>query len=86
MRIFNFAIFIFALAFSIFVLRTTIVLATTAQDCLNKSVSDLSSGDQDWCYNVGIPQLVGPIQGANEKNRQDLNDLQSQVSALTKKN
>jgi peptidoglycan hydrolase CwlO-like protein len=64
------------------ILKTTVVFAITAQECLTKNVSDLSQGDQDWCYNVGIPQLLAPIQSANEKNKQDLSALQKQLANL----
>lgn len=78
----NFLISLVVAFLVIFLLKTTIVFAITAQDCLDKNPADLSSGDQDWCSTVGIPQLLAPIQSANEKNKQDLGALQSQLTSL----
>jgi peptidoglycan hydrolase-like amidase len=83
----KFKIFVLAVAISIsaLFLHSTIVFAITAQECLDKNVKDLSSGDADWCSTVGIPQLLAPIQSANEKNKQDLNALQKQLSSISAK-
>lgn len=82
-RIIKLLVFIVLAVITLFSLKTTIVFAITAQECLDKNVNDLSSGDQDWCYNVGIPQLLAPIQAANEKNQQDLSALQKQLSSIS---
>lgn len=83
----KFKIFVLAVVISIsaLFLHSTIVFAITAQECLDKNVKDLSSGDADWCSTVGIPQLLAPIQSANEKNKQDLNALQKQLSSISAK-
>jgi peptidoglycan hydrolase CwlO-like protein len=82
-RISKLLIFIVLAVLTLFFLKTTVVFAISAQECLSKNVSDLSSGDQDWCYNIGIPQLLAPIQSANEKNKQDLSALQKQLSSIS---
>jgi peptidoglycan hydrolase CwlO-like protein len=78
----KYLISVFIILVSLLILHTTIAFAITAQECLDKNPSEMSSGDQDWCSTVGIPQLLAPIQSANEKNKQDLGALQSQLTSL----
>jgi len=82
-QIFKLLIFVVLAVVTLFFLKTTIAFAITAQECLDKNLNDLSAGDQDWCYNTGIPQLLAPIQAANETNKQNLSSLQKQLSDIS---
>jgi len=82
-KIFRLLFIAIIISLSLIAFHSTIVFAVTADDCLNKNISDLSQGDQDWCYNTCIPQLIAPIQTANATNQQNLNALQKQLSSIS---
>lgn len=60
-------------------------LATTLDDCQNKDVNDLAPGDRNWCLEIGFPQIINSLMPAQQKNKQDLAGLQTQLGGLNQK-
>lgn len=75
-------LFIF-LSTSYFVLST--VNAVSESDCLNKSVSELSEGDMNDCINNVLPKIAAAYAPAQEKNKQNLANLKTQIDNLNKR-
>ncbi|MEK7168608.1 MAG: SpoIID/LytB domain-containing protein [Patescibacteria group bacterium] len=58
------------------------VTAVTEQDCLNKSVSELSQGEMDECINTILPRIAAAYAPAQEKNKANLANLKKQIDSL----
>ena len=56
--------------------------AVSESDCLNKSASDLTTGEMDECLNIVLPRIAAAYAPAQEKNKQDLANLKSQLTSL----
>lgn len=59
-----------------------ISFAVSESDCLNKSASELTQGEMDECLNVILPRIAAAYAPAQEKNKQDLANLRSQLNSL----
>ncbi len=80
------SIFIFSLFFlctMYFVLST--VSAVSESDCLNKSVSELTSGEMDQCINEILPKIAAAYAPAQEKNKANLANMKNQIASLNKR-
>lgn len=58
------------------------VFAVSESDCLNKSASELTTGEMDECLNIVLPRIAAAYAPAQEKNKQDLVNLKSQLTSL----
>jgi len=67
--------------FCVFTL-TKSVFAVSESDCLNKSASDLTTGEMDDCLNTILPRIAAAYAPAQEKNKQDLANLKTQLTSL----
>ncbi|MEK7472487.1 MAG: SpoIID/LytB domain-containing protein [Patescibacteria group bacterium] len=75
-------IFVF-LSTKYFVLGTA--YAVSESDCLNKSVSELSANDMNECINTILPRIASAYAPAQEKNKQNLANLKTQIDNLNKR-
>lgn len=80
LKILGFIVFIFLLFYS-FTLGKD-VFAVSESDCLNKSASDLTTGEMDECLNIVLPRIAAAYAPAQEKNKQDLANLKTQLTGL----
>jgi SpoIID/LytB domain protein len=62
---------------------TFMVSAVSESDCLNRA--DLSSGEMDECLNTILPRMLAAYAPAQEKNKQDLANLQKQLTDINKR-
>ncbi len=62
-----------------------LTFAVSESDCLNKSASELSTGEMDECLNVILPRIASAYAPAQEKNKQDLANLKKQLDSLNKR-
>src|SRR6185369_14479733 len=61
----------------------TSVLAVTESDCLNKDVSQLSPDDMNQCIETILPRIASAYAPAQQKNKEDLANLNKQFSDLS---
>lgn len=80
----KFLVFIFLLFVFAFSLKEN-VKAVTLDDCQNKSAAAMSTGDRDWCLNIGFPQIISSLEPAQQKNKADLAGLQTQLAGINQK-
>ena len=80
-----FFLVIFAVSFSFTPGLFEKVRAVTLDDCQNKTASQMSAGDADWCVNIGLPQIINSLAPAQAKNKQDLAGLQTELAGLNQK-
>ena len=80
LKILGFVVFIFLLFYSFTLSKD--VFAVSESDCLNKSASDLTTGEMDECLNIVLPRIAAAYAPAQEKNKQDLASLKSQLTSL----
>lgn len=73
---------LFLLLFVTPVVLRSEIFAVTESDCLNKSVSELSSGDMDVCINEILPKIAAAYAPAQEKNKANLANLKKQIDSL----
>lgn len=59
--------------------------AVSESDCLNKSISELSSGEMDQCINEILPKIAAAYAPAQEKNKANLAGLKKQIDSLNKR-
>ena len=80
-------LFLVLFCFSFFFLGRKIesVFAISLDECQNKNVNDLSAGDRDWCLNVGFPQIINSLAPAQQKNKANLANLQTELNSLNQK-
>lgn len=81
-------LFIFLIVFLVSVIslfKTTNILAVTESDCLNKSPSQLTSGEMDECINTVLPRIAAAYAPAQEKNKTNLANMKSQINSLNQR-
>ncbi len=66
-----------------FVVFTTSVSAVTESDCLNKNPSDLSPDDLNECITTILPRITAAYAPAQQKNKDDLANLNKQLVDLS---
>lgn len=77
-RLLTTALILFLFFFSLF----TSANAVSESDCLNKSPSQLNQGELDECINTILPRILAAYAPAQEKNKQDLANLNKQLADL----
>lgn len=83
LKILGFVVFTFL--FSCLFTLARNVSAVSESDCLNKSASQLTTGEMDECLNIVLPRIAAAYAPAQEKNKQDLANLKSQLDSLNKR-
>ncbi len=61
---------------------SSLALAVTESDCLNKDVSQLSPDDMNQCIETILPRIASAYAPAQQKNKEDLANLNKQLSDL----
>lgn len=82
---FKLLFFIVILSISYFLIPISLSLAVSESDCLNKNVSELSPDDMNVCINEILPRIVAAYAPAQEKNKQNLANLKTQIDNLNKR-
>jgi SpoIID/LytB domain protein len=82
---FKFLTIVFLLATFSFFYFSKSALAVSESDCLNKSVSDLSSGEMEECITVILPRIAAAYAPAQEKNKTELANLKKQIDSLNQR-
>lgn len=54
-------------------------------ECLSKPIANLDQGEMQYCLEHGLPNIAAAYTPAQEKNKQDLADLKSQLDSLNKR-
>ncbi len=84
----KYKLLLFILPFVFFVSQFSFldsVFAVSESDCLNKSVSELNQGEMDECINTILPKIAATYAPAQEKNKQNLASLKTQIDNLNKR-
>lgn len=76
-------LFVLAGFIIVFFLLKTSVLAVSESDCMNKT--DLNAGEMTECIERVIPGIIAAYAPAQEKNKQDLANLRTQLSNISKR-
>jgi peptidoglycan hydrolase CwlO-like protein len=82
MRILKTVLAVFLLVTAIWLSAST-VYAVTEADCLSKSPSDLSPDDLNDCINNILPRIASAYAPAQQKNKEDLANLNKQLTSLS---
>jgi peptidoglycan hydrolase CwlO-like protein len=72
-----------AVIFAFLLFRSSPALAVTASDCLNKSPQELTTGEMNECIEKILPQIASAYAPAQQKNKEDLANLNKQLSDLS---
>lgn len=75
------SVFILSLLFYLF--SSNKIFAVSESDCLNSN--SLNPGEMDECINTVLPRIIAAYTPAQEKNKQELSGLRSQLADLNKR-